>query len=414
MATLKAVVLAHQQKSDGTYPVKIRVTNNRTSSYMKTPWIAEKRDVKGKGSTLDLKNERLILLTIELTQKYRMICDSIQGIEDLTAKEICDEITDALEREKPWDLDFMEYTRKDIDAMLAHGREGSAYQRKAMLNSFAEFIGADTCLISTMTADLLNRWVRWIADKPSRRKDGENRDRAASLYVSQMKAVYNKARKEFNDEDTGTIRIPWYPFNKLDIPKPKPVRKRALTVAEMRQLIALQGKVKGMTAFTLDMFLLSFYLIGMNAADLHSCKSYDGERIVYYRQKTRNRRDDGAEYSVLVPEEAKPLLEKYKGNCGCVFNLSETYSRLVYLNGALKRGMDKLSEITGIPKLQFYAARHTWATLAVNECGIDKYTVHTALNHVDPNMAITDMYIKKDWRPVDIANRKVLDFVAGK
>ena len=59
--------------------------------------------------------------------------------------------------------------------------------------------------------------------------------------------------------------------------------------------------------------------------------------------------------------------------------------------------------------LEFYAARHTWATLASNDVAIDKYVVHSALNHVDPSMKVTDLYIKKSWDPIDHANRKVLD-----
>lgn len=58
-----------------------------------------------------------------------------------------------------------------------------------------------------------------------------------------------------------------------------------------------------------------------------------------------------------------------------------------------------------------YIARHTWATIAINDVGIDKYTVHTALNHVDETMRVTDIYIKKDWSNIDNANRRVLDFM---
>jgi integrase len=63
--------------------------------------------------------------------------------------------------------------------------------------------------------------------------------------------------------------------------------------------------------------------------------------------------------------------------------------------------------------LTFYAARHTWATLAENSVGIDGYTVHQCLNHSDEKMKITGRYIKTDWRPINRANRKVLDFLAS-
>ena len=51
--------------------------------------------------------------------------------------------------------------------------------------------------------------------------------------------------------------------------------------------------------------------------------------------------------------------------------------------------------------------------MAVNEAGVDKYTVHQALNHVDGKTAITDIYIRKSWEPLYKANRKVLDYVFG-
>jgi len=39
--------------------------------------------------------------------------------------------------------------------------------------------------------------------------------------------------------------------------------------------------------------------------------------------------------------------------------------------------------------------------------------VHTALNHVDENMRVTDIYIAKSWDSIDAANRKVLDYITA-
>lgn len=60
-----------------------------------------------------------------------------------------------------------------------------------------------------------------------------------------------------------------------------------------------------------------------------------------------------------------------------------------------------------------YKARHSWATLAVNKAEIDKYTVHSALNHIDESMKVTDIYIERDFRIENEANRKVIEFVFG-
>ena len=67
----------------------------------------------------------------------------------------------------------------------------------------------------------------------------------------------------------------------------------------------------------------------------------------------------------------------------------------------------------GIEDLEYYAERNEWATIAVNQVGIDKYTVHSALNHLDESMRVTDIYIERDFKHENEANKKVLDFVFG-
>ena len=40
--------------------------------------------------------------------------------------------------------------------------------------------------------------------------------------------------------------------------------------------------------------------------------------------------------------------------------------------------------------------------------GVDKATVHEALNHADSDMKVTDIYIDRDWSTIWNANEKVL------
>jgi len=42
-------------------------------------------------------------------------------------------------------------------------------------------------------------------------------------------------------------------------------------------------------------------------------------------------------------------------------------------------------------------------------CGIDKYLIHECLNHTDPEMKVTDMYLEKDFTRLDAVNRIVID-----
>ena len=73
--------------------------------------------------------------------------------------------------------------------------------------------------------------------------------------------------------------------------------------------------------------------------------------------------------------------------------------------------MKEIGALLNIDDLEYYAARHSWATIAVNKVGIDKYTVHAALNHLDESMKVTDIYIERDFAIENKANAKVMEYV---
>ncbi|MGV8133744.1 MAG: hypothetical protein AB2L20_00900 [Mangrovibacterium sp.] len=105
-------------------------------------------------------------------------------------------------------------------------------------------------------------------------------------------------------------------------------------------------------------------------------------------------------------------MEKYRDHSGKrVFNFYHHYSSVNAFSTALNKGLKKIGKIIEVDDLEFYSARHTWATIATNDAGVDKLMVHTSLNHVDQDMKVTDIYVRKSWDPIDKANRKVLDFV---
>ncbi len=56
-------------------------------------------------------------------------------------------------------------------------------------------------------------------------------------------------------------------------------------------------------------------------------------------------------------------------------------------------------------------ARHTWATIARNECQINKDDIALCLGHEDIDNRVTDIYIKHDYSIIDNSNRKVISFI---
>lgn len=414
MATFKAEVYAHQKKADGTYNIKIRVTHKQRKKYLATPWYVGKEDLT---RSLKLKNQRYIDMVDDVIKRYRTICNNVgEGLDNMSVEQIVELIT-AKKEEEHFTLDIVAYTRAYIQKLFDMGRTGNAKAYQVAINSMVKFVGRENVDISEITVKFLNDWIRWISERPAR-KNCKKGGRAQSLYLAEVRAMYNRAKKEFNDEEAGVIRIPFSPFAKVDIPKAPITRKRALTVEQMREFAKVPYTTilqTGCNRYNLakDVFLLSFLLIGMNAVDLYNATDYENGRITYQRTKTRYRRADGAEISIRIEPEAQALFDKYKDPTGKrVFIFYKLYSSMNGFSVALNKGLKKIGNLLGIDDLEFYAARHTWATIATNDAEVDKYTVHTALNHVDENMRVTDIYIRKSWDNIDRANRKVQDLMA--
>ena len=74
--------------------------------------------------------------------------------------------------------------------------------------------------------------------------------------------------------------------------------------------------------------------------------------------------------------------------------------------------MRYLCEEIGIDYIQFYSARHSFATIARNECDISKDDISLCLNHSD-GKTITDTYINRDFSRIDKVISKVADYVFG-
>lgn len=411
MATFKAVVLPQKKRQDNTYNIKIRISHMRETKYISTPWNIP---ASGLDSNLAIKSLRYIELTNELIRKYTEIYENL-GMSGMymSATELVENLQAQEESKKPFRLDFVQYVRDYIENLKQSGKAGTVTNYQAAVNSLVRYAGKENIDIKELTTKFIDGWMRWILAQQA--SGGKRGGRAPSLYAACLRAMHNRAKLEFNDGDRGIIRIGNSPFAKANIPKPPLTRKRALTVEQIRSLMSAPvpaGSLGVRFKLARDVFMLSFYFVGMNAADLYNVTDFDGERLTYERTKTKTRRADRAEISIRVEPEAVPLMKKYLDRKKKrVFRFYRMYSTRTNFNAALNKGLKQVGAVLGIDDLEFYAARHSWATIAVNDAQIDKYTVHEALNHVDPAMRVTDIYIKKNWSNIDRANRKVIDLI---
>ena len=418
MLTFKAEIRKNEMKVGGTFNVKIRVTYNREVKRLATHIFVRTEDLT---KDFKLKNPKYIKEADKLVRYYEELCMGLPlEASNLTLSDVLDYIQK--EKEKNTPIDFIQFCKDWLTTTEVKGKRN--YQ--TTLNTFIAFLGKDKLNTNQVTKLLMMEFMEYLHKKRAKQVAELQRkgkripsNRMVSLYMGSIRHLFNEAKKKYNDYDRNVIRIPNSPFENLDIPKQEATRKRALSVElikkiwELPYIINTNGRERlGPFNLAKDCFILSFCLIGINSADLYNCTEMEGGSITYYRTKTTDRRLDKAKMKVDVLPILLPLMKKYEDYTQKkVFCFYHLYSTFKNFNRAINLGLKQIGKILKIDDLEYYAARHSWATLAVNKVGIDKYTVHAALNHIDETMKVTDIYIERDFKIENEANRKVIEYV---
>ena len=407
---------------DGTYNVKIRFTKDRAVKRISTNLFATEADLT---AGYKLKEESVIKQEADrLILHYRTMFNAMHlDSENYDVGEIVNLILNKEEAEKP--IDFIAFCKNWI--ATSSGRSKDIYTTG--LNAFIKFIGKEELDIKNITVDLLEQYRDYIINVRANRvkrliEEGKRipSNRCLSLYLMNLRHLYNEAQKYYNKPDKGLIRIPHSPFEYFKIPKEEVTRKRAIQPQQIKAIWNMPYQNiykghKGTCRFDLakDCFILSFCLMGINSADLYNVRELRDNRLIYCRTKTKDRRLDKAKMEVVVPKMVLPIFEKYRDKTGQrLFKFYKDYRDSRAFNKAINKGLKEIGEKLNIDDLEYYAARHSWATIALNKCGIDKYTVHAALNHVDESMRVTNIYIERDFVNENKANAKVVKYVFGK
>lgn len=412
MITFKAIIIPGNKRKDGTYPVIIRVTFKGKTRRLATTLVCTPGDLS---RSLKIKNATILNKSDELISRMR---DAVKDLSpfDLEGHDVdwvVQHIKDTLTKET-FHLDFFEWSEAYMQSKNANTRK--AYV--SALNAFARFLGQRSIDINAISRPMPLEFLEAVDAEPKMYFDsttGEIRPSsvkkiprgAASRHLAKLEHLFNAAKDKYNDEDAGRILIPRSPFSKIAKTYPIGKGQGNLGVELMQRIIAYQTDNDAMRT-ALDIFILSFGLMGANMADLYRAKPIKGGWWIYFRQKTADRRADHAEMRVRIPEQMQPYLQRLQGKGSWWLNgLHEFSNATDNATHRVNKYLRRWCEENDVDKFTFYAARHTWASLARKQ-GVDKSTIDDCLGHKG-NYAITDIYAEKAWDLMQEANRKVLD-----
>ena len=401
MITFKPTIFKERMRQDKTWTVFIRITYQRKIRYIRTSMSVSKKDLT---ASARIKNQQILDRCDDLIRMYRSRTNSLNlEFNDIDIDKIVEILNS---KDSGHELSITEYA----DKWLADSKIKGLKNYKTAINALKRFFNKNSILFSEITAYKMKEFADYLSDRP----------RSQSLYTNAIVKIFNDARDFYNDEDNDIIRIK-HSLRKFHAPKQNVAEKRALTVEQIKAIFDLPYQEKTNKGFTCrhdlakDCFMLSFCLMGMNSADLYSAGQEKGEGyaddcITYYRRKTKDRRSDNAKIIVRVNPIIQPLFQKYRGK-NRIFNFHERFSSMSDLNRSINIGLKQIGEELGIDNLQFYSARHSFATIAANDVKIDRYTINLMLNHTDNSMKVTELYIREDFSQINEANERLLEYV---
>ena len=400
MPTFKIVV--QKQRTDGFWPVYIRVTHHRESAFMKTDKMVDNRGLVK--STKEIKDP-FVRKSCDI-----LITDYIDRLNKVDASTWSAQDVVRFLKEGTSDVCFSDYARQYQAKMIQDGHARNARTYELAYQNMERYAGTNKVMFSHLTSTFINGWIKSLSSTA----------RAKEQYPVCVRQIFKQALIDYNDYDTGLIRITANPWQKVKIPKCDTPEQRAITMEECRAFFTAplpeSDRKYPLSELGRDVAMMILCLAGINTVDIFFLekKNYHDGIICYERRKTREARADNAYFEIRVPNILQPVFEKYldKTSSPFLFNFHSRLSSYDSFNANVNIGIRQICEkVLNLEKGKGYSGytfRHTWATVAQNECGASLAEVDFGLNHAHKTR-LARTYVKIDFTPAWVLNEKVLD-----
>lgn len=392
MASLKPML--RNEKETGKSTIFIRISHDGKTRYIKTSWEIETKYMNPNGTinTRHPDSSQMNLNLNLLTAEYNSVIQSIgkeiifMDINTIVAK---------LKRHQENGESIIKYFNERIETLYSENRDSYADTYKATVKWLKEYSGKDEVLFKEINLDFLTKFEKYL-------KKAGKKVNTIRIYLNNIRAVFNHAI------DNDIIKIELFPFRKFKVDQEE-TDYRNLTVLEIKKLLIGPYTIAQQKA--VHIWLLSFYLIGMNLKDLLylTKDNIKKGRIIYKRFKTRKKVKE--KLSVKITPEALHIIELYKGNKYLLDLLDEndSYTHFKTVTWNINARLKLAGASHGIKEVTTYYARHSWATIA-SGLNIPQETISRALGHTYGSKT-TGIYIDYDIDKVDKANRSLIDLI---
>lgn len=397
MATIKLAVLKHTKSKDGSYKIRISIGHRSETHYIVTPYSVNALSEFDNGIVVRVPNAHEINIKLRnLLNDYEERLERIDSPEDYTCKELRDLLKSM--RTHSSKVTFKQVSEQYQKELIEDGRGSYAGMLQNSLRLFFEFTGGDVFLseISTITVSEFERWLK---------RKGVSQT-YISMTLSMTRTIVNRAIR------MQLVTYSVHPFTYWKRPA-DPERELDISVEDVRAIRDARPRLKKQR-IARDIFMLSYYLGGINLIDLLEIDFRGVSVLEYTRHKSRNMKLSDKRISFTLHPEAKELISKWMNrNTGRLdFGYKFSYKNfLAYVTRSIK-SLAKDIDIQDYRKVCYYTARKSFVQHGF-DLGISLEVLEYCIGQSVKNNRPIFNYLKIMRKHADVAFRQILDNLAG-
>ncbi len=392
---LRVVILEAKVLADGKHKLRIAISHNSQTRYFPTRFVVPSTKNLKNGNVVGLDNASYINLQLRnFMNRIYLICDELEDMEYYTCSQLVDVIKHKLE--KGHIRSFGDIAKEWLSLKSRRVAEDTLRLYRSGVQCFIDFAGADF-ILSMLDSNKIYDFHDYLKNKKG------YSDTTINMRMGNLRNIVYFAQNH------GYARYQLPPF--YDYKEPMSVvRDVALSIEQIREIRDLEIADKWAAAAR-DIFMLSFYLCGMNLGDI-LVQNFNKDYVKFIRLKTKSRRRPNDFTEFTIQPEARAIIDKYITPDGHL----QIHGRVTKksIQHTTDDHLYKLSKMLQFDKrLIFYSARKSFAQIA-NELMVKDSVIEYCLGDAisNPKRALS-FYIHVNRKMADSAIRTVFDALAS-
>lgn len=358
MATVR-VVLRKKKNKAGRFPIAIRITKDRKSSFLNTGQYIDEKFWDEKNRNVRKSHPNSKVLNNFIVSKVAEANDKVLKSEMKPEYESVAEIRNKIVEKKGFD--FFIVANMHLQNLKNRNKHHQYDTEFGRLKKFKEFLGKDVLPFNILNVNLLNKFETYLLHSKKLSQ------RTVVNYLILIRTIYNLAIAE-SITDRGL-----YPFGKGKMTIRIPESQKIGFSAEEIQKLENAKDITEAQQKAIHIWLISFYFAGIRVGDVLQLKwsDFNDGRLLYRMNKNSKL------VSLKIPEKAIEIFDYYKSDSdydGLIFpqlrNISlndteEVSKRTQSITRNLNRRLKIASKQLGIKKnISMHIARHSFGNIS--------------------------------------------------